>query len=86
MALLPDIYITLPYSPIPLANASPKPVRIDGISSGSITLKNVFDGPAPNMYAASSYRPSSFSSTGCTFLTTNGIPTNTSAIIIPICV
>jgi sulfate/thiosulfate transport system permease protein len=36
------MYITLPYSPIPLANASPKPVRSAGLISGRITLKEGF--------------------------------------------
>ena len=54
----------LSYSPIPLANASPNPVNNAGLNSGKITLKNVLVGVAPNIYAASSYWLSIFSSTG----------------------
>ena len=81
--IFPAINTTLPYSPIPLANASPNPASSAGNSSGITTRKNVQTLPAPSISAASSYCLSSFSSTGWTARTTKGIPTNTMAIVIP---
>ena len=83
---MPAIKITLPYSPIHLPSAKPKPVSAGGIISGKITLRNIVPLFAPSAPAASSYDGSSFSSTGCTALTTNGMPINISATTIPILV
>ena len=77
---------TLPYSPILLANAIVKPEINAGRISGKITSKKILALEAPNIAAASSYSFSTFSSTGCTLLTTNGIPIKTNATVIPILV
>ena len=82
--VFPAINTTLPYSPIHLAKAIVKPAMSAGRISGNITLKKIRVREAPNIAAASSYSFSTFSSTGCTLLTTNGIPIKTSATVIPI--
>ena len=76
----------LPYSPRHLPNASPVPVKIAGFSSGKITFQKMVDFFAPNTPAASLQELSIFSSTGCTLLTTKGIPTKIIATVIPILV
>ena len=48
-----------------------------------MTLTNVRSRPAPSVAAASSTSRSRFSSTGCSVRTTNGRPTNVSAITTP---
>ena len=53
------------------------------MSSGRMTRRKVSEREAPMTSAASSYDGSSFSSTGCTARTTNGMPTNTSAMVMP---
>ena len=72
-----------PYSPIARANASAKPVMMDGSSDGAITLKKVRSRPAPRVAADSSTSRSKFSITGCRVRTTNGMPTNVNAMTMP---
>ena len=72
-----------PYSPMARAKASAKPVRTAGSSDGAMTLTKVRSRPAPSVAAASSTSRSRFSSTGCSVRTTNGRPTNVSAITTP---
>ena len=59
------------------------PAIRDGKISGRITRNIVCLLFAPRIFAASSYWISIFSKTGCTARTTNGIPINTSATMIP---
>ena len=81
--VLPAMKTTLPYSPRLLANAMVNPATSAGKTSGMMTLQNICTRDAQNISAVSSYSPSIFSSTGWTLLTTNGIPMNTSATVIP---
>ena len=76
----------LPYSPRHLPKASPVPAKIAGFSSGKITFQKIVDFFAPSTPAASLQELSIFSRTGCTLLTTNGIPTKIMATVMPILV
>ena len=81
--MLPAMKITEPYSPTARAKASAKPVRMAGMSAGSMTRNTVCRRLAPSEAAASSISRSKSSSTGCTVRTTNGRPMNTSATPMP---
>ena len=80
---LPAMNTTLPYSPMPRANASAAPVRSGEKSSGKITRRNVSQRPAPKSAAASSSRGPSSRRTGWTLRGTKGIPTKIRAIVMP---
>ena len=75
--------ITEPYSPTPRANASAKPVRMDGTTAGKMTRAMVCHRLAPSEAAASSSAASASSSTGCTVRTTKGRPTKVNATTMP---
>ena len=80
---LPEMKTIEPYSPMARANASAKPVMTGGNNDGAMTLTNVRNRPAPSVAAASSTSSSRFSKTGCSVRTTNGMPTNVSAMTTP---
>ena len=81
--MLPAIKMTEPYSPAPRAKARAKPVASAGATAGRITRAKVCRRVAPSVIAASSTSVDSCASTGSTVRTTNGRPTNISAMTTP---
>ena len=77
--MLPEMKTIEPYSPMARANASAKPVMIEGSSVGAMILRNVRNRPAPSVAADSSTSRSKLSSTGWSVRTTNGKPLYASA-------
>ena len=80
---LPAMNTTEPYSPMPRASASAKPVSAAGAIAGSTTRVTVCQRLAPSIVAASSSSGSSCCKSGCTERTTNGRPVKISAIVMP---
>ena len=80
---LPEMNTTEPYSPMPRAKASVKPVASAGSTVGRMMRRNTWKPPAPSDSAASSRSWRTSISAGCTERTTKGRPISTSATTTP---